>query len=372
MWADELQSWMIAANSRTVEEFFLNMKFDVGHPPLWNLMLYVLSWFTHNPVSMQYLHLTIAVVSAYIFLRFAPFTRLQRLLFIFGYYPLYEYVAISRNYAIGVLLLFIICAVYRAGAGKKYWQLAVLLFLLAQTSAHEFLIAVSITLTLVFEFLVDKETREYVCRRKLVALFSICIVLTGLAISAAVTKPAPDSPLVVWTTRINPKRLQETLATIWQSYVPIPGLKHVYWNSNIFPDKTVRCILAVPLLCFAFLIFARKRMPLVLFYSSTLLMLAFQYFVYMGFLRNFGHLFIMFIVCLWLERLYHDDTGIEWRFLQRAADYCKRHKSTFIGTLLAIHFASGVHASAMGWLYPFSQAKNTAAYIKRAIWTGIQ
>lgn len=365
MWGDEMQHWLIAKDSHSLRELFHNLGYD-GHPPLWNLMLYALTRVTHNPAAMQYLHLAIAVASAYVFLRFAPFTRLQSLLFVFGYYPLYEYAAISRNYAIGVLLLFVICTVYRAGAGKKYLLLAVLLFLLAQTNAYGFLIVVSITGTLVFEFLVDKEVRAYVCCRKSIVLSSICIVLTGLVISAVVMIPEPDSHFAgIWTTRIDFKQLQETLVSVWQSYVPIPRLTHAYWNSNIFPGRTVPSVLAVPLLCFVFFLSARKRIPFVLFCSSTFLILVFQYVKYMGSMRHWGHLFIMFIVCLWLGRSYSGDAEVKWRFLQKPVDYCRRCKGAFIGTLLAIHFAAGIHASAMEWLYPFSQAKNAAIYIEQ-------
>ncbi len=365
MWRDELQAWMIADNSHSLTDLLSNLRYE-GHPPLWHLMLYATSRLTHNPAAMQVLHLAIAVVSVYIFLRFAPFTRLQRLLFVFGYFPLYEYAAISRNYAIGLLLILAVCAVWRAGAGKKYWLLATLLFLLAQTSVYGFLIAVSIAGTLVFECLADKEARAYAWDRRLTVLLSICVVLAGLVASAAVMKPAPDYGVASeWTTRFDLKRLQMTLATVWKGYVPLPRLKQCYWNSNILPGRAIPSVLAAPLLCFVISIFLRKRVPLVLLSSSAFLILAFQYFVFMGFLRHFGHLFIMFIVCLWLERLYGDDTSIRWGFLQMAADYCNRHKSTFIGALLAIHLIAGVHASVMEWLYPFSQARNTAIYIKQ-------
>jgi hypothetical protein len=365
MWRDELNPWMIAKDSHSLRELFHNLRYD-GHPPLWYLMLYAMTRVTHNPAAMQYLHLTIAVASAYVFLRFAPFTRLQRLLFVFGYFPLYEYAAIRRAYAIGLLLIFVICAVYRAGVGKEYWLLAALLFLLAQTSAYGFLIVVSIAGTMVFEFLVDKDVRTYVWDKKLTVLLSVCLVLIGLAVSAVVMIPESDSCYAgIGTTRLDLGRLQQTLATVWQGYVPIPRLSHCYWNRNIFPGRIVPFLLAMPLLCFVLLLFARRRVPLVLFGSCTFLILSFQYFKYLGFLRHFGHMYIMFVVSLWFERFYGEDAEPKTVWIRNAAAFCSSRKTAFVTLLLVVNVIAGLHASAMEWIYPFSQAKNTARYIEQ-------
>ncbi len=52
------------------------------------------------------------MLSAYLLLRFAPFKRWQKVLFLLGYFPLYEYGVISRSYSLDMLGLFGFCAVY--------------------------------------------------------------------------------------------------------------------------------------------------------------------------------------------------------------------------------------------------------------------
>jgi hypothetical protein len=104
MWRDELNVWLIARDSSSLLELFHNIKYE-GHPALWYLCLYFLNQFTSNPVAMQFLHLLIATSSIFIFIKYSPFTPLQKLLFSFGYLPFYEYLVISRNYAIGLLLV---------------------------------------------------------------------------------------------------------------------------------------------------------------------------------------------------------------------------------------------------------------------------
>lgn len=72
-------------------------------------MLRFLGMITHHPIVMQLLHVVIATIGIYIFVQFSPFTRLQKLLFTFSYYLLFEYGLISRSYNLGLLILFLFC-----------------------------------------------------------------------------------------------------------------------------------------------------------------------------------------------------------------------------------------------------------------------
>ena len=107
MWRDEIQPWIIVRNSSSIYMMFQHLIAEV-HPGLWYLMLYALSYFTDSPLGMQILHLIIAGAIVYIFARYSPFTKLQKVLFAFGYMIVYEYATISRSYSTGVLLIFIL------------------------------------------------------------------------------------------------------------------------------------------------------------------------------------------------------------------------------------------------------------------------
>ena len=54
---------------------------------------------------MQVVHLLIATASVTLVALRAPFTWLQKALLAAGYFTVFEYGVISRNYALGVLLL---------------------------------------------------------------------------------------------------------------------------------------------------------------------------------------------------------------------------------------------------------------------------
>src|SRR4028118_1736800 len=127
MWRDELNVWLITRDSHSVEELFYNIKYE-GHPALWYLCLYLLNQFSSNPVTMQIFHLLISTGLIYIFIRFSPFSKLQKVLFAFGYLPFYEYLVISRNYALGILLIFAFCTLFPTRK-KSYLSLSLILFI---------------------------------------------------------------------------------------------------------------------------------------------------------------------------------------------------------------------------------------------------
>ena len=363
MWRDEMRAWILSRASISLPNLFYNLRYE-GHPPLWFVALYLLSRITQYPGAMQFLHLMIATGATYIFLRFSPFTRAQKLLFIFGYFPLYEYATISRNYATGILLIFLFCALFRPGINKNYLAISVTLFLLSQTSAYGFIIAVCMTCMLGFEVLSDRELRFAAAYQKRIMFLCVCLILAGLLISAIVMIPSSDSPYLGWVKKFDTRHFQETLISVWQAFVPIPRLgKYCFWNTNVLPGRTLPTLLSVVLLCFLLLLFVRKR--IILFTLSLCLagIFGFRFFVYPGFIRHYGHLFIIFIVCLWLEKYYLDDMRLGAGRLSIMADVCARYKKPILNILLGVHCVVGLYASGMDWFCPFSQAESTAAYI---------
>lgn len=102
LWRDELQTWMIARSSHSIAELLYIKRYE-GHPDLWFLVLYFLTRLTSNPWAMQIVHLLIATTTVYIVAQYAPFTRLQKGLYAFGYFLFFKYATISRNYALGIL-----------------------------------------------------------------------------------------------------------------------------------------------------------------------------------------------------------------------------------------------------------------------------
>ena len=62
MWLDELQPWCVARDSSSLMDLYHNTRFE-GHPPLWYVLLFVITRFSDNPVLMQVLHVCLLYTS---------------------------------------------------------------------------------------------------------------------------------------------------------------------------------------------------------------------------------------------------------------------------------------------------------------------
>ncbi len=377
MWLDELQAWVIARDSSSVIDLFKNLRYE-GHPALWHIGLYLISRFTHDPFFMQVFHLLLATISIYIFARSSPFTRLQKVIFSFGYFPAYEYGIISRNYALGVLLFFCFCALFRIRK-KSYFLLSCILFFLANTNVYGLIIAISLGMTLIFECLFSEEMMIIATSRKWNLIISVFVVFSGIVISIFQIIPPSDSSFAAgWRTNFNINHLGEVLLTIVRSYIPIPNFfTYQFWNTNIFTVGKIASRLSVVfslgLLTFGLILFARTPVVFFLYITGNLGILLFTYVKVLGWSRHWGHLFILFIACLWISNYYSNS--------EMFSDYNKSYLSTFsrakskinrlviryknkvIMAILYTHLAAGIFAFTMDLYNPFSETKEVANFI---------
>jgi len=368
MWRDELQAWSVARDSASVSELlFKNMRYE-GHPSFWYLCLYAITRLTSNPVAMQFFHLSIATSSVFIFTRYSPFTKLQKGLFPFGYFPLFEYGILSRNYALGVLLIFLFCALFHL-RDKSYFPLVVILSLLANTSVYGLILACALGATMLFECVLDRKLLKALMNRKWDLIISI-LVFSGVAIITILQmNPPPDRG---WGTAWTASSLSRAVATpsvLWNSYFPIPFPSYQFWNTSIieFHSKAetalVRDFLAIALFIFSVGIFVRKPVSLFLYLSGTFGILLFTDIKWFGFLRHHGFLFILLIACLWISQ-YFNTLNLSRQSLLKLSRLTERYKENFITIILSAQLCAGLFAFSMDLIYPFSDSREAANFIK--------
>ncbi|WP_447599245.1 hypothetical protein [Nitrospira sp. Nam80] len=365
MWRDELQAWSIAASSQTLSELLGNARYE-GHPPLWYLCLYILSRFSNNPLLMQLFHLMVGVAAVFVLCRHAPFTRLQKICLSFGYFPFYEYLIVSRNYALGVLALCAFCAVQTKSPGRLLTS-ALLLAIMINTSAFGAIIAVALGGWLLVE--------GFACRQRTspaLILGVVCVLGLGLAVAGMQSTPPPDnSPrMLAWNTILLGSPLEKTVSAIWRSFVPLPlNLPH-FWNSNLLDEmpairlgqlvlepRDVQSLLAVGLFGIAAVLLARTPSVMLLYVVATGGLLLFLHLKVNHGIRHTGHVFLIFVGCLWLSLARKQWQGIE-RITGRA-------DMAFVTMLFAGHTVAGGLAAATDLVYPFSASKETAEFIER-------
>jgi len=362
MWRDEFESWLIARDSPSLPDVFRTMRY-AGHPALWHTLLYFICRVTRDPFAMQLFHLLIATGTVYVLLRFSPFSRLQKALFMFGYFPLFEYCLISRNYGMGVLFLFCVCALFPVRR-RRYLGLACVLFLLAQVTVHSLIIGLALAAVLVAEAAFRKDVRATLRARRGDIIVSAVIVLAGVSVSIVQLWPPPDSGFAVsWQTAFDAGGVRDTLTAVWRSYVPFPAIEHQFWNSNIVAGPSWQALFSVVLLVLAALCFSRRPLALFLYVLGTVGLLAFSYVKYSGFLRHHGHLYVLFVACLWLAP-HFPARASKAGLLGKLPDAVGRYRNAFFVSLLGVQAIAGVVAVGYDWRHPFSAGKQVAAFIK--------
>jgi hypothetical protein len=370
MWRDELNPWLVARDSHSFVELFQNIKYE-GHPGLWYLCLYGLNQLTHNPIAMKLAHLILALGFIYIFLKFSPFTRLQKLLFSFGYLPYYEYLLVSRNYAIGILIIFTFCAAYNTRK-NSYIVLSLLLFLLSNSNAYCLFLAVALGMTLIFEYSIQKQLGIEILANRSNIIFSLIIFILGIASSLAQLIPPADSTLqgglAKWTLRFDIEHLTRTIIRIWNSYIVI-----------LIPGKSLLEViiftgLSLGLFLFASTLLIRKPIALFLYIFGTLEILVFTYIKFLGSARHYGHLYILLIVSLWIGSDYPNSNFFlhlltaRARSLQKLSSiwlkFVNPYKSTFITLILSAQLMAGIVAFGRDLIVPYSASRAAANYIQ--------
>jgi hypothetical protein len=357
MWRDEIQAWLIARDSSSVIDLFRNLKYE-GHPGLWHLCLMPLSRITRSPVMMQAFHLIIAAASVYIFCRFSPFHKVQKALFAFGYFTFYEYSIICRNYAPGILLLFIFCTLFEKRF-TRFPLMGIILFLLAHTSVHCLIIAIALFIALLVECLFTR-------KGDLKILLGFLIMALGIATSIMQLKPPADSGFAVaWTIKYDYARLRDVFHIVERAFAPIPRSTLHFWNSNIFASSVrVKSIISCAVIVCALILLLEKRVSLLIYVSGTIGLLAFYYAKYFGSMRHHGFLFILFIVSAWVS--YYCDDAKRLRVANRLSSIFRRYIDIPLALILMAQLAGGAVAARMDYIYTFSQGKAVARYIKES------
>ncbi len=380
MWRDEFQAWMIARDSQTLTDLFKNLRYE-GHPALWHIGLYILSRFTHNPIAMQLFHLAIASGIIYLFVRFSPFTRLQKVLFAFGYFPLYEYGIISRNYNLGVLLLILFCIFFETRY-QSYLILSVILALLANTNAFTFIVAFTLGLTLIFEIIIDRFTERSLTIKKWNFLVSISIYALGAILAVIQLLPPSDSNFTGDETQVfqtstsetklvDLERIARTIGRIWKIYVPIPNVfQYDLWGSNFLTDgpaflQVLSILFAVVLLIISTALFLKKPVILFMYLSTTLGILLFHYTKFIGSVRHSGYLFFLLLACLWLSNNTQSVSLSFNRSLEKIANLLNRYQKPYINTLLCLHVIAAVLMYSADLKYPFSASAEVVGIIEK-------
>jgi hypothetical protein len=179
LWRDEVRALNIATACASPWSLIACLH-NEGHPGLWYLLLQLGYRLTDSLWVLKPTSILVASAAMYLMLRWAPFRRSWKLLFLFGYFPLFAYAVMCRSYGLTMLLLFAVATVH----GRRFthpWGVAVLLALLANTSAFGFVFALALLAGLLLE-------RVLLHRLRGVATL-VSITLAGVVLAAITMLP---------------------------------------------------------------------------------------------------------------------------------------------------------------------------------------
>jgi len=355
LWLDEANPWVIARDARSLPDLWFNMRFE-PHPALWYVLLFLLSRFTTNPAAMQVLHVVIATASVAVIAFFAPFRVRDKWLLAFGYYLIFEYGAISRGYALGVLLALLIAALIVRDRATPL-RAGLLMAALGNTSAFGLVLSGALAVGLM--------VGRWASRWRADRLFTAGLIYaTGVAFSIYTMWPRPgDVYGRTIHTVLSAERLADTADLFWAAFLPLPDIRATApWSSNMllvqpaWPAMDIHRLVALASVgLFAMVLWSLRRSApaALLFGAGTVAIAALLYVEYSAGYRHHGHFFILFIVALWVAMGSRGGKG--------AGSVRGNYALT---VLLVVQVLAGAYFVYADAIRPFSFAKQVAAYVR--------
>lgn len=338
-WRDEAQTWLIARDMN-IGEIFEFMS-NEGTPALWHLLLVPLAKLGLPYQSMAVLYLLIAIAAVFIFIKFAPFSKLTKILFVFSYYLIYEYAIIARNYSISILLLFIIAVFYQ----KRFNHPLIygfLIFLLFNTNVYSLFVAGALAILYLFELWQQRKLN-------LSTITSFLLMVAGGVVVFLQILPV---------TNTNPLQSHDLAFLYALMNAFLPG----FW---IFPVG-LTFVVVVIILSFVFLALKRKLEPLFIFLISLAWLLWIFSYVRAGGLRHHGLILIILFFCLWLSTYYpaRNSTKLNSPFLNYLFNTNTFKRAlVVINICLFLSLGYGLRVQYAEYRQPYSGSKAMAEFI---------
>lgn len=303
-WFDEAQAWVIAKEASWSEIFFYIPHYE-GHPPLWHIILKLVSYTGIPFITAMNLVQIVTYSAAVIIFEFkSPFKPILKILLSLGYFFLYQYSVISRPYALFMAALFLCAACYKSRKEKPFAYMLTLLFMCL---CHSYGIAFAGGLVIadIIADIIDEKNffkgckkiisdKKRLCSYVILLLSAICLVIEIM--------PAKDTFAAVRADRGISEYLKNLyLAWIWvpsESIVTSDG-DYVLLKDQDIDAKMLLCKIMVSSIIWGiiYLISKERGKALTVFvpYLCISLLIA-KY----ATLHHFGIFYLLLIFALWI------------------------------------------------------------------------
>jgi hypothetical protein len=371
-WKDETQAWRLAIDSHGIRDLAYNARYE-GHPLLFHVMMQVVGHISRSWWAVAALSVIIATFAAWLVLRYAPFTRLQKVLFVFGYWMAYEYSVVVRPYGLGLLFAFAACIAWTAQRRRTGWAVLFLVLLVNTTP-----IGALLAMTLALAFAVDwawpdagrsRPSRSAVLGGGLAALAATIVVLYLAAVqvkppadAAYQGQPREAAHVSMWDLGSVPTTELRALAPFgrvtngdvrWNRWLLLPESK------GELAALVLASLAAIALGC---ILASRRRVALVLFLVGTSGYLLFFGLIFPGMAHHHGYLFAVWILGAWLA---WGGAPSRWPpTRQRLSERFEPERSRILTLSLVLPVLATLEFAVGDLAGPFSDARHVAGVIR--------
>lgn len=308
MWRDELHCWAIGRDAQGLWDLLTGDRRYEGHPFLWYYLLHLVSRISRSYLALQVTGGALAVAAALLWLRYAPVPRPIRVALLGTYYLVYEYGVMSRGYTLGVLLVFVFCALYHP-CRRRFVLLAGVLSLLGATSLYGTILAIALG-GFLFSSALELERGSDGRRRVRVPLdwlSGVALLVGSLAFTFVTTWPPADALFARGAPGpVTEAVVEHLVAQYWRGMFPFSSVSRWNWlgNDSLFGQSPAG-LRALPWLGAAWLmscLVGLRRSPRLAatYLGGVVSMMAAQHTIYAGGWRHLGHHFILLVACVWL------------------------------------------------------------------------
>jgi len=355
VWRDEMRALSLALTGDSVTAM-LRAIHGEGHPALWYLMLRGAHAVFPVREVLPVVGWLGAFAAACLFAWRAPFRPLVLALILFGAFFAFEYAAIARNYAIGMLGLFAVAALYKSRRDRGV-TIGVLLALLCNTNVPCCVLAAAILGFWLVELLGEEGLRWGPKYR--LFLLNAAVAAAGAALCFATVFPTVhDAAVIDHPGGVGPVAVLKALAT--------PALS--FWDlvPPFVPNSSVGAALFGILMFGSLLGLARAPAA---FLSALGAMLAFELFfqlVYPGYYRHQALYLCYLVAVYWLVAQGRGGRWPEsWRIDARVGRAQEVGEALFVLLVALQVLTTMAMLSTVRAGYPYSRARDLAALLQR-------
>ena len=354
-WRDETRPWIYARDYPMLSYIVTREIYGASYPVEMTHIVPSLLLNLGLPFSsFSITNFLIMLFSILLFLIYSPFSKIQKGLFVFGYYVFYEYNVIARSWSYAVLFLFCLAVFYKDRFRKPFVYTG-FLFLFALTHVYTFILAVVLTAFYCVDLLKGKvSAKSSQSFKKSHVCYLILLFIGFLYIFYPNLHPQNVPPQYTqWDTELSVYHIGTIPTAVIDAFLPIPRLQINFWQSR----GISRALYGFPIFLITVLFFIRKIKPFFLYITLCSSLFALFFFRGSGAFRHHGLLFIIFIFSLWISSYYRENKLIPWRINKKVLN------GIFL-IILSIQVIAGSISYYYDWKYDFSSANRATSFLK--------